>query len=608
MRTKRLGAIALAVAVGLIGLLAAAPAARCGAARKSSFGRIVLLIVWDGLRPDAVTQRDTPNLYALAREGVRFDHHHSVFPTITMVDAAALATGGAPGAAGILGDWMYFAPVLDLRTAASIPQIGGLLGAPIDLENSKYLAALDGPGALDGHLLGMEGIASELRHAGGYSGIFGKRGPTFLFDDQAAGGLSGGTQGNYMFVADDLAAPPLAANLLAGAPPIKHGDFASGGARDAWFARMVVDHGLPAAKAASAGGHPALIVFWQRNPDLAQHLAGLGTAPALDALRNCDQNLGRIRGALATLGIADRTDLIVVSDHGFATIRAQVSLGDLLVAAGIKQSADSTDIVIARNGGYDLVYLSRDRYATRDARREALTRVVNFAEAKEWSGPIFSQRLARGVNPAGREDHSGWIPGTFSEETIGIGDSPRSPDLIISFRELSGATNLGLTGPQNPAFVIGSGGEERIPNLSAAIVRPVAGVVYSDLRPESHLTTGMGIHGAAGAREIHNFCAAAGPDFRRHFVDAAPTGNLDVNATIRALLHQPDVPGASGRVTREALLEGPTIGPPPRRFTRSVSILQRGIETVTTLSFSRFDGCDYLDDSIITRTARGESH
>jgi hypothetical protein len=602
MRIKRLGAIAFAVAIGLIGFLVAMPAARCGSDRESSVERIVLLMVWDGLRPDAVNQRDTPNLYTLAREGVRFDHHHSVFPTITMVDAASLATGGTPGAAGILGDWMYFAPILDPGTAAAIPQIGGLIGAPLDLENSKYLAALDGPGALDGRLLGMAGIATELRHSGGYSGIFGKRGPTFLFDDQAAGGLSGSEQGNYMFVADDIAAPRPAVNLLAGEPPIKHADPGSSGARDAWFARMVIDHGLPAAKAATAGGHPALIVFWQRNPDLAQHLAGLGTALALQALRDCDQNLGRVRRSLATLGIVDRTDLIVVSDHGFATIRAQVSLGDLLVAAGIKQSADSTDIVIARNGGYDLVYLSRDRYAAPQARREALLRIVDFIAAKEWSGPIFSQ-------PGDGDDHSGWIPGTFSQQTIGIGDSPRSPDLIVSFRELPGATNLGLTGPQNPAFVVGADGEKRIPNRSAAIVRPVAGVVFSDLRPESRLTTGMGIHGAAGEREIHNFCTAAGPDFRRHFVDTAPTGNLDVNATIRDLLHRPSAAGAGGRVMREALLKGPTLsGPPPHQFTRSVSILLQGIETVTTLSFSRFDSHDYLDDSSVNRTAHGESH
>jgi len=227
-----------------------------------------------------------------------------------------------------------------------------------------------------------------------------------------------------------------------------------------------------------------------------------------------------------------------------------------------------------------------------------------LAETKEWSGPIFSQKSAAGAKAAGGEEYTGWIPGTFSEETIGINDSPRAPDLIVSFRESPETTNLGLTGPQNPAFAIGAKGRQPMQNLSAALVRPVEGTVYSDTRYEGHLTTGMGMHGAAGAREIHNFCAAVGPDFRRHFIDAAPTGNLDVNATIRELLRQPGVAGASGRVMREALSSESRIGPPPHRFARTVFVVLEGMETSTTLKFTRFEGEDYLDGSSVTRTAR----
>src|ERR1700758_4580613 len=72
-------------------------------------GRIVILMVWDGLRPDLVTQRDTPNLFRMAREGVRFDRHHSIFPTLTMVNATALATGAPPGINGLLGNVFYLA-------------------------------------------------------------------------------------------------------------------------------------------------------------------------------------------------------------------------------------------------------------------------------------------------------------------------------------------------------------------------------------------------------------------------------------------------------------------------------------------------------------------
>ncbi|MBC7818845.1 MAG: alkaline phosphatase family protein, partial [Planctomycetaceae bacterium] len=46
-----------------------------------------LLLVLDGLRPDYVTKDVMPNLYALAQRGVTFTNHHSVYPTVTRVNA-----------------------------------------------------------------------------------------------------------------------------------------------------------------------------------------------------------------------------------------------------------------------------------------------------------------------------------------------------------------------------------------------------------------------------------------------------------------------------------------------------------------------------------------
>src|SRR5258708_8698989 len=87
-------------------------------------------MVWDGLRPDFVTQRDTPNLFRLARDGVRFDHHHSIFPTLTMVNAAALATGAPPGINGLEGNHFYLLPSADMPKG----QIAGAKG-PLAIPN-----------------------------------------------------------------------------------------------------------------------------------------------------------------------------------------------------------------------------------------------------------------------------------------------------------------------------------------------------------------------------------------------------------------------------------------------------------------------------------------
>src|SRR6185369_15598759 len=63
--------------------------------------RLVIVFVVDGLRPDGITIEDTPTLARLCDEGVRFADSHAVFPTVTRVNAATLATGTQPGTHGI---------------------------------------------------------------------------------------------------------------------------------------------------------------------------------------------------------------------------------------------------------------------------------------------------------------------------------------------------------------------------------------------------------------------------------------------------------------------------------------------------------------------------
>jgi len=52
--------------------------------------RHVVVVVWDGMRPDFVSEETTPTLWKLAREGVTFRNHHAVYPSATMVNGTAL--------------------------------------------------------------------------------------------------------------------------------------------------------------------------------------------------------------------------------------------------------------------------------------------------------------------------------------------------------------------------------------------------------------------------------------------------------------------------------------------------------------------------------------
>jgi predicted AlkP superfamily pyrophosphatase or phosphodiesterase len=79
------------------------------AANSAIAGNAVLnlVLVLDGLRPDAITAEETPNLWRLRQEGVSFANGHAVFPTVTRANATAIATGTYPDRNGIFGNTLY---------------------------------------------------------------------------------------------------------------------------------------------------------------------------------------------------------------------------------------------------------------------------------------------------------------------------------------------------------------------------------------------------------------------------------------------------------------------------------------------------------------------
>ena len=609
--------------LSFIGVLACA----LGFAKAQAAGipRLVVLIVCDGLRPDFVTQHDMPRLYELGRDGVRFERQHSQYPTLTMVNAATLATGATAGITGIFGDAMFLGPVLAQHGANLAADPLKIFGAgPIDLENTAVLEAANSSGAFAGYLVGLDTVAQEVERENGFLAVVGKRGPTFLLDtrvDTVTDGRDSLHQAHadYMFLADDASFPSSLDSTRTMLPPESR-EGVSDRERDAAFARFVADRAIPAAKQAIDGGRPAMITLWLHNPDITQHRAGLGTLPAIEALGDVDQNITTVRAALLAAGLEERTDVIVVSDHGFATIRERVWLAALLVSAGLKKAIDSTDVIVAANGGSDLVYVSPTEFPTHDAVRAQLQKIVDFCEAQEWCGAIFSRELEivapephrRGHKAKGEPLFRGWVDGTFAQPALGLLNGGRSPDLIISFAEIADADNKDLTGPANLAFALGLKGQQSVQNHSQELVHPVKGVVFADVGANQTFTTGMGMHGAAGMREIHNFGAAIGPDFKHGFSDQNPSGNVDIAPTIGHLLGlQPNVgPGGSsvnGRVLTEALKgESSYVGGAHAAALKTELELQ-GVKTTTTLHVTRIGERLYIDDSSVVREPLGSS-
>src|SRR3954453_22628790 len=91
------------IALAALVLAACATANQRGAERPE---RNVLVIVWDGLRPDFVGP-DTPNLVALRESGAGVTGPHPTSPTLTTMRGASLATGAFPATTGFYGNVVW---------------------------------------------------------------------------------------------------------------------------------------------------------------------------------------------------------------------------------------------------------------------------------------------------------------------------------------------------------------------------------------------------------------------------------------------------------------------------------------------------------------------
>src|SRR5262245_24295248 len=91
----------------LIVLFSAAIAILMHAQQNPAPESMVAIFVVDGLRPDSINTMDSPTLARLRAEGAEYTNSHSLFPTVTRLNATALVTGAYPAINGIVGNSMF---------------------------------------------------------------------------------------------------------------------------------------------------------------------------------------------------------------------------------------------------------------------------------------------------------------------------------------------------------------------------------------------------------------------------------------------------------------------------------------------------------------------
>ena len=369
-------------------------------ANAADLNRHVVVVVWDGMRPDFITERNTPELYKLMHRGVFFAHNHSVYLTSTEVNGTALATGDYPQHSGVIAN-REFRPELDPLS-------------PIATESLDAFRKGDASGGY----LAVPTLAETLQSRGYLTAVAGTK-PVVLLHDHAR---ANNTASVVLFEGQTLP-PDLITNFTDGRilgpfPP----DNGSKTNRDTWTARALSEQ-------IWKRDVPAFSLLWLGEPDNTQHQTGVGSVESLAAVRNSDYALSKVITELKTRGVFDLTDIIVASDHGFSTISKNVDLVAELRHAGFKAAREFSstpakgDVLVVGLGGSVLIYvINHDE--------DTVARIVGFLQAQDFDGPIFALTPRKG---------------TFRLDD-GLIHSQHAPDIVVSFQWSADTNSNGAPG------------------------------------------------------------------------------------------------------------------------------------------------------------------
>lgn len=360
-----------------------------------------LLIVVDGLRPDHVTADCTPTLARLAAGGVVASAHHSVYPTVTRVNATSLATGMFPRSHGILDNSIYL-PAVDSEHALNTGDARVMMRADSILSGRLITAATVH------ERLASRGMRSVVASAG-------SSGSAYL--------LAGA--GRAPILATDLVLPrdlELAVRARVGAPPRRE----EGTSRaNAWAVDALLRIGIDSLDA-DVG------MIWLTDPDHSVHGAGLGTPTADSVIRAVDRDVARLLDGLVSRGLRDRVDVIVVSDHGFSTHAGRDAPIDRLLAPFRAHVVTAGSAVYMRRGH-------------ESARADVLGALLAAPEV----GAIFTDSES-GDALQGRD------AGTFSFSSAAWGHE-RAGDLLFSANWSHARNAAGIAGSTAQGGVAGHG-------------------------------------------------------------------------------------------------------------------------------------------------------
>jgi arylsulfatase A-like enzyme len=617
----------------------------------------VIIFVADGLRRGSVTEADMPAFLKLRTAGVDFRNSHAVFPTFTTANASAIATGHGLGDTGDYSNTIYPGAWL------SKPDITAATGTITPfLENDQVLADMNS--IFEGNYLGERTLLSVAREKGFNVASVGKLGPTAIQqNDAVTWDQYGFISNNGAIIIDDstgdptgLPLPPDIVDALQKADlpldsPLRSNGFPdnsiwnNGFAGDAttsgtiaannlqqqWLADVTTKVLLPKF---AEDKKPFVLLFWSRDPDATQHNQGdslqrlepgINGDTSKRALQNADRCLKQLLDWLdAHPAVKAHTDVLVTSDHGFATISRREIASD-----GTQTSEPSALLDYQLSGkekpepqgtlptGFLAVDLGiRAHLRVFDPAVRAATGSSAYAELtiggeKSQHSSSGSALLGETVKRVDGSDARLIIAANGGSDLLYV--PSKNPEIV--HQTIAILTQLDYVGGifvddaycpaasdcpgALPMSAIGMIGKSHVPRPAIVVTYKVFYKTPGDLQSavqisDTNLQEGQGMHGGFGRDQTFNNMAAIGPDFKSRFVDDAPMGNIDIAPTLAKILgiELPSVGSLKGRVLHEAFVNGADAKAGETKTLVSVPA-QNGVRTV--LEYQEAPGVRYYD-------------
>ena len=387
-----------------------------------------VICVFDGLRPDRVTEALTPNIWRFANAGTWFRESRSVFPSMTRVATTSFATGAKPETHGIVDNAFFHREVFPDHV--------------LDTSNRKHLIAADAHH--NGRFVEAEGLGCALKAAGkSYAVVHtGSPGSANMVSHKAA------AHGHWTFSihgTDASQTPHAVEDVVARFGPLPATETPKTD-EVAYATQVFVSHVL-------GERDPDVALIWFVEPDAAYHYREIGSAQSVAATRAVDTHFGEILDAVAKRPDADDTVVIAMSDHGQITMTEDFDLLNAVTELGFPTSTKPGEGVewLATHG----MAVAFRAVPPDAARLEALTEALM---SLPQTGMVFTSERAIG-GPA--------LEGTFPLSLVGL-DHARAPELVWVGRSDDGADQHGLIGRAT---------------LTAGSYLPVGGGMHGGLHP-----------------------------------------------------------------------------------------------------------------------------